>query len=165
MWNWDKTWEADPPSGVVSVRTELKPWTQVGVKKGNTQAKTLSARTRKPSVISVLSSCSRLPSPVFPAQPFVDEAPRVLDLMLLSPFTRPRIQLVFRTPQAQRVLSPCWPGLDASFPSARLHSPTTASCSTFSSRATISSSPNLLSAERRHARFSEKIKATRSELP
>ena len=57
------------------------------------------------------------------AQPFVDEEPRILDLMLLSPFTRPRIHPVFRTPYAQQVLSPHWPCLDAPFPSACLHSP------------------------------------------
>ena len=43
--------------------------------------------------------------------------------MLLSPFARPWIQPVFRTLHAQRVLSPHWPCLDASFPSACLHSP------------------------------------------
>lgn len=46
-----------------------------------------------------------------------------LTLMLLIPFTFPRVQPVFRTPHAQRVLSPHWPCLDASFPSACLHSP------------------------------------------
>ena len=43
--------------------------------------------------------------------------------MLLSPFARPRIHPVFRTPYAQQVLSPHWPCLDAPFPSACLHSP------------------------------------------
>ena len=43
--------------------------------------------------------------------------------MLLSPLPCPRIQPVFRTPHAQQVLSPHWPCLDASFPSACLHSP------------------------------------------
>ena len=57
------------------------------------------------------------------AQHFVDEEPRILDLMLLSPFARPRIPPVFRTPHAQQVLSPHWPCLDAPFPSTCLHSP------------------------------------------
>ena len=89
----------------------------VGVKKGKHRNKTLSARTCEPSVISILSNCSQLLPPVLLAQPFVDEEPRILDLMLLSPFARPRIQPVFRTPHAQWVLSPHWPCLDASFPS------------------------------------------------
>ena len=122
MWNWDHTCEADPPSGVVSVKTELKPWTHSWCQEGKTH-KTLSARTCEPSEISVLSNRSRLPPPVFLAQLFVDEEPRILDLMLLSPFARPWIQPVFRTLHAQRVLSPHWPCLDASFPSTRLHSP------------------------------------------
>ena len=43
--------------------------------------------------------------------------------MLLSPCGSPGIQPVFPMPHAQRVLSPHWPCLDASFPSARLHFP------------------------------------------
>ena len=71
----------------------------------------------------MLSNHSRLPPPVFLAQPFIDEEPRILDLMLLSLFTRPRVQPVFRMPHAQWILSPHGPCLDASFPSACLHSP------------------------------------------
>ena len=36
LWNWDHTCEADPPSGVVSVRTELKPWTHSWCQEGKT---------------------------------------------------------------------------------------------------------------------------------
>ena len=84
--------------------------------------------------------------------------------MLLSPFARPWIQPVFRTLHAQRVLSPHWPCLDASVPLRLPSFPTTASCDTFSSKVPVSSQLPL-SAERRHARFSKKIKATRSEFP
>ena len=83
--------------------------------------------------------------------------------MLLSPFERPRIQPVFKMPHAQLVLSPHWPCLDV-LPIHLPSLPMTASRGTFSSKAPVSS-PRPLSAERRHARFSKKIKATRSEFP
>ena len=84
--------------------------------------------------------------------------------MLLSPLPCPQIQPYFRTPHAQQVLSPHWPCLHASVPLRLPSFPTTASCGTFSSKVTVSSQIPL-SAERCHARFSKKIKATRSEFP
>ena len=93
----------------------------------------------------MLSNCSRLPPPVFLAQLFVDEEPRILDLMLLSPLPCPRIQPVFRTPDAQQVLSPHWPCLDASFPSPCLHSPRLLHVA--------SSPPKLLSAPHAHSQL------------
>ena len=36
LWNWDHTCEAAPPSGVVSVRTDLKPWTHSWCQEGKT---------------------------------------------------------------------------------------------------------------------------------
>ena len=69
--------------------------------------------------------------------------------MLLSPFSRPRVQPVFRMPHAQRVLSPHWPCLDASFPSACLHSPRLLQAA--------SSPPKLLSAHHAHSQLRDVI--------